>query len=82
MFGGQILGYDADPTGSEGVLSESVNLSNGSVLAATETFAQSTGQIVSVVARTETQDDFVTQGVLGKSVSCFINTMAKTFFLP
>ena len=66
MFGGQIVGYDIDPTGSEGVLSEVVNLSNGNVLAATETFYQSSGQIVSVVAKTETQDDFVTQGVLGK----------------
>jgi hypothetical protein len=43
MFGGQILGYDLGPTGSEGVLSEFVNLSNGTVLSATETFAQSTG---------------------------------------
>src|SRR5215469_4457104 len=65
-FGGQILGYDIDPTGSEGVLSEVVNLSNGNVLAATETFYQPSGQIVSVVAKTETQDVFVTQGVLGK----------------
>ena len=65
-FAGQIVGYDVDPTGSEGVLSEVVNLPNGNVLAATETFYQPSGQIVSVVAKTETQDVFVTQGVLGK----------------
>jgi len=64
-FGGQILGYDIDPQGNEGVLSEYVNLSNGNVLAATETFDQATGQILSVVAKTETQDDFATQGVFG-----------------
>ena len=65
-FGGQILGYDVDPTGSEGVLSEFVDQPDGSVLAATETFSQSTGQIVSVVAKTETHDDFDTVGVFGK----------------
>lgn len=66
MFGGQIRGYDVDRTGSEAMLSELVNLSNGNVLAATETFSQSTGEIVSVVAKTETQDDFVTESILGK----------------
>lgn len=82
IFGGQIRGYDVDPTVSEGMLSELVNLSNGNVLAATETFSQSTGQIVSVVAKTETQDDFVTEGFLARSAWCFISTMAKTFFSP
>jgi hypothetical protein len=65
-FGGQILGYAIDPTGTEGVLSESVNLSNGNVLAATEIFDQSTGQILNVVAETQSQDDFATQGVFAQ----------------
>ena len=37
-FGGQILGYDIDQNGTEGVLSEYVDEPDGSVLAATETF--------------------------------------------
>ena len=39
-FGGQILGYAIDPSGTEGVLSEFVDLIDGNVLAATETFSQ------------------------------------------
>lgn len=81
MFGGQIVGYDVDATGSEGVLSEVVNLSNGNVLAATETFYQPSGQILSVVAKTETQDDFVTQGVLGKVGLVLYQHNGQNFFL-
>ena len=66
QFGGQILGYDVDHGGTEGLLSEYVNLQNGNVLAATETFDQSTGKIIKVVAKTQSQDDFVTQGVFGR----------------
>lgn len=50
--------------------------------AATETFSQSTGQIVSVVAKTETQDDFVTEGILGKVGLVLYQHEAKTFFSP
>jgi hypothetical protein len=64
-FGGQILGYAVDPGGTEGMLSEAVNLANGNVLAATETFDQSTGAILKVIAKTETQDDFDTMGIFG-----------------
>jgi hypothetical protein len=67
-FGGQILGYDIDQSGSEGVFSEYLDLSGGMILAATETFDQSTGKIIRVVAKTQTQDDFVTQGVFGTHV--------------
>ncbi len=66
-FGGQILGYAIDPSGTEGVLSEYVDRANGNVLAATETFSQSTGKILEVVAKTDTQDDFVTEGVFGST---------------
>jgi hypothetical protein len=38
------------------------------VLAAVETFDQKTGKILTVLAKTETQDDFVTLGVVGTSV--------------
>jgi len=67
-FGGQIFGFDIDQNGTEGVLSESQTLSNGNVLAAVETFDQKTGKILKVVIKTETQDDFVTMGVVANSV--------------
>jgi hypothetical protein len=67
-FGGQIFGFDIDQNGTEGVLSEAKNLSNGNVLAAVETFDQATGNILNVVAKTQTQDDFVTLGIVGTSV--------------
>ena len=67
-FGGQILGFDIDQAGDEGVLSEYRDLNNGNVLAAVETFSQTTGQIIKVIVRTRTHDDFVTLGVVGNSV--------------
>src|SRR5207249_3943307 len=67
-FGGQILGFDIDQASDEGVLSEYRDLRNGNVLAAVETFSQTTGQIIKVVLRTRRQDDFVTLGVVGNSV--------------
>jgi len=67
-FGGQVFGFDIDQNGTEGILSEAQTLSNGKVLAAVETFDQKTGKILAVLAKTETQDDFVTLGVVGLSV--------------
>jgi hypothetical protein len=67
-FGGQIFGFDIDQNGSEGILSEAKALGNGNVLAAVETFDQKTGKILKVVIKTETQDDFITMGVVGTSV--------------
>ncbi|HEY3971456.1 MAG TPA: hypothetical protein VGM18_00545 [Candidatus Sulfotelmatobacter sp.] len=70
-FGGQIFGFDIDQNGTEGVLSEAKSQSNGNILAAVETFDQSTGRILKVVAETETQDDFITEGVVGTSLGLF-----------
>lgn len=67
-FGGQIFGFDIDQNGTEGVLAEAQTLSNGNVLAAVETFDQTTGKILSVLVKTQTQDDYVTLGVAGTSV--------------
>jgi hypothetical protein len=67
-FGGQIFGFDIDQNGTEGVLSEAKTLSGGNVLAAVETFDQATGQILKTLVRTQTQDDFITLGVVGQSV--------------
>jgi len=67
-FGGQIYGFDIDQNGTEGVLTEAKIQSNGNVLAAVETFDQGTGKILDVVASTDTQDDYITMGVVGASV--------------
>src|SRR5215472_10153994 len=67
-FGGQVFGFDIDQNGSEGVLAEALTLSNGNVDAAVETFDQKTGKILNVLVRTQTQDDFITLGVVGTSV--------------
>lgn len=67
-FGGQIFGFDVDQNGNEGLLSEDKLLANGNVLATVETFDQTTGTILNVLARTQTQDNFVTLGVFGNSV--------------
>lgn len=67
-FGGQIFGFDIDQNGTEGVLSEAQTLADGTVLAAVETFDQRTGQILKVVAQSQTQDDFLTLGVVGNSI--------------
>src|ERR1700719_3034044 len=67
-FGGQIFGFDIDQNGTEGVLSEALFQSNGTVLAAVETFHQSSGKIIKVVSETQTQDDFITMGVVGTSI--------------
>jgi len=56
-FGGQILGFTIDPSGTEGLLSE---YAGGT--AATETFSQTTGAIIAVVAEeNNTLNDYATQ---------------------
>lgn len=81
-FGGQIFGYGVDQNGTEGILSESVLLPDGNLLVATETFDQSTGKIVKVVTKkTETQDDFVAWGVVGKHVGLFEQEHVQGIFV-
>ena len=79
-FGGQIFGFDIDQNGTEGVLAEAQTLSNGLVLAAVETFDQKTGNIIAVVAMTETSDDYLTQGVVGNSVGLIEHEIATGLF--
>ena len=67
-FGGQIYGFDIDQNGTEGLLSEAQDISGGNVLAAVETFDQSTGNIVKVVSELQSKDDYITHGVVGRSV--------------
>lgn len=69
LFGGFILGYGVDQFGTEGMLSEYVEQSNGTLLIATETFDQVTGRVLRVVERViGTQDNFVTLGVVGTHI--------------
>lgn len=67
-LGGRIFGFDIDPDGTEGILSEAQTQEDGTVLAAVETFDQRTGAILAIVAQRTTQDDFVTLGVVGHHV--------------
>src|SRR5213078_2731796 len=86
-FRGQIHGFDIDQASDEGVLSEYRDLNNGNVLAAVETFSQTTGQIIKVIVRTHKRDDFVTLGVVGNSVGLVERehpvrrNVARTFLL-
>lgn len=79
QFGGQIFGFDIDQNGTEGVLSESQRVGNH-VVAAVETFDQRTGKILSVVSKTETQDDFVTLGVVGNGVGLIDHEILSSLF--
>jgi hypothetical protein len=68
-LGGFILGYDIDQTGTEGLLSEAVALSDGKANVAVETFDQKTGKIVKIIAQqNDSKNDFVTLGISGSSV--------------
>ena len=67
-FGGQIFGFDIDQAGNEGVLSEAQTLAGGKVLAAVETFDQTTGAIIKTIKKTQSHDDFITLGVVGNSI--------------
>jgi hypothetical protein len=65
-FGGQIFGFDIDQNGTEGILSEALGTSG--VTAAVETFSQTNGRILKTLVQTNTQDDYLTMGVVGASV--------------
>jgi hypothetical protein len=65
-LGGAIIGYDIDRSGTEGLLAEGLTLADGNLNVATETFDQTTGKILKVVAKkTDTPNDYVTQGIWG-----------------
>jgi hypothetical protein len=68
QFGGQIFGFDIDQNGTEGLLTEAKTVSGGRVVAAVETFDQTTGAILKVISKTTTMDDFLTLGVVGNQV--------------
>ena len=81
-LGGFILGYDIDQNGSEGLLSESLTLSDGNFDVATETFDQTSGKILKIVTQqTETKNDFVTFGIFGTSVGLVEQEKSKGIFV-
>lgn len=81
-LGGFILGYDIDQNGTEGLLSESLTLSDGNFNVATETFDQTTGKILKIVSQqTETKNDFVTFGIFGTSVGLVEQEKSKGIFV-
>jgi hypothetical protein len=67
-LGGEILGYDVDQNGTEGVMSEVVQLGNLINDIAIETFDQTTGKVRIVKEIKNNYGDFVTLGVVGTSV--------------
>ena len=68
-YGGRIFGFDIDENGIEGLLSEAAEQDDGTILAATETFNQRTGEIISVLAEIRSEaDDFITLGVVGPHI--------------
>jgi hypothetical protein len=68
-LGGQILGYDIDRNGTEGILSEYVALGDGKNDVATEVFDQTTGKILKIVKEEkDSANDFVTYPVVGNGV--------------
>jgi len=68
-FGGFILGYDVDESGTQGVLAEALTLPNGTHTVAVETFDQATGKILKVVVKEEaTKNDYLALGIVGDGV--------------
>jgi hypothetical protein len=66
QFGGQIIGYTVDPSGTEGLLSEYLPEAGGAEqLVATETFDQTTGAITVVVEQNHAplSTDYVTMEI-------------------
>ncbi|HEY1638278.1 MAG TPA: hypothetical protein VGF62_07120 [Rhizomicrobium sp.] len=80
-LGGEILGYDVDRNGSEGILAEYVSVSGGKVNVALETFDQQTGNIIKIVKQIEdTNDDFVAQNIVGDGIGLTLFQRSKDGF--
>ncbi|MBI3474987.1 MAG: hypothetical protein HY010_04595 [Acidobacteria bacterium] len=81
MFGGQIFGFDIDQNGTEGILTEAFFLPTGKLLAAVETFDQSTGKILRVVKKIQGKDDFITLGIVGNGIGLVEREHVKDIFV-
>ena len=81
-LGGIIFGYDIDQSGTEGLLSEAIDVGGGKFNVATETFDQTTGKIVKIVAeQMNSGNDFVTFGIYGNGVGLFELEKVKGLFV-
>jgi hypothetical protein len=81
-LGGEIIGYDVDQNGTEGILTEYVALNGGENDVAVETFDQTTGKIIKIVKEIKnTKDDFVTLGVTGTSVGLVMEEIEKGLYV-
>lgn len=78
-LGGLIFGFEIDPDSTEGLLSEAVLNSDGTVTAAVETFNQATGRIIRILSKTNTRDDFIGWTVAG-SIGLFEQEHVKGLF--
>jgi len=70
-YGGQIFGFDVDQNGDDGIIDDSVALSNGGLKSAIETFDISTGKITKIVktlVSKTSNDELVTFGIGGNDV--------------
>jgi hypothetical protein len=65
---GDILGYDVDQNGKEGVLAEFLTLGDGKSDVAVETFDQSTGKTRIIKEIKDTMDDFDAMPIVGSDV--------------
>ena len=80
-LGGFILGYDIDPVGNEGLLAEALTLSDGRHDVAVETFNQKTGEIIKIISQeTDSKNDFVALGVVGRSVGLVEHEIVRGMF--
>jgi hypothetical protein len=81
-LGGFILGYDIDPEGTEGILSEAATLPDGRSNVAVETFDQRTGAIIRIIKQQDdTKSDYATLGILGNHVALTEFEHVKTMFV-
>src|SRR5256886_15174121 len=78
-LGGLIFGFEVDPDGTEGLLCEALSHPDGTWSARVETFSQARGRIIRVLARSESQDDFIALGVAG-SVGLFEHEDVRGLF--
>jgi hypothetical protein len=79
-FHGDIFGFDVDPVGSTGLLAEAVSNRDGTIHSAIETFDQTTGEVLDVLAEKVSQDDFVALGVFGLSTGLVENEHVESLF--
>lgn len=70
-LGGAIFGWDINENGNDGVLAEAVTKPSGGIISAIETFDQTTGKIVKIVAKqknTSGNHELVALGVVANDV--------------